>query len=142
VTDRFAHHGERYVYLLNITESSPDFALSVAGGSFVLQPDKELEVPVTVSRAAGFADVIELNVVGLPVGVTVQPAKSEPKGDSAKVVKLMLKTNGEAAFSGPIRIVGRSVDGERSLERMAVSPLKAFGTETSQLWLTVVPAKK
>ncbi|MEK6257330.1 MAG: PPC domain-containing protein [Planctomycetota bacterium] len=142
VTDRFAHHGERYVYLLNITESSPDFALAVAGGSFVLQPDKELEVPVTVSRAAGFADVIELNVVGLPVGVTVQPAKSEPKGDSAKVVKLMLKTNGEAVFSGPIRIVGRSVDGERNLERMAVSPLKAFGTETSQLWLTVVPAKK
>ena len=142
VTDRFAHHGERFVYLLNITEASPDFALSVAGGSFVLQPDKELEVPVTVSRAAGFADVIELSVVDLPVGVTVQPAKSESKGDSAKTVKLMLKTNGEVAFSGPIRIVGRSVGGERSLERMAVMPLKAFGSETSQLWLTAMPVKK
>ena len=60
----------------------------------------------------------------------------------AKAVKLMLKSNGEVAFSGPIRIVGRSVGGERSLERMAVSPLKSFGTETSQLWLTVVAVKK
>ena len=142
VTDRFAHHGERFVYLLNITESSPDFALSVAADSFVVKSDKELEVPVTITRASGFAGEIEFSVVGLPDGVTVQPAKSEPKGDSAKAVKLMLKVNGEAAFSGPIRIVGRSVGGERSLERMAVSPLKAFGTETSQLWLTAVAAKK
>ena len=142
VADRFAHHGERYVYLLKVTEVSPDFALSVVGDSFVVQSDKELEVSVTVSRAAGFAEAIELSVVGLPEGVTVQPAKSEPKGDSAKAVKLMLKTNGEVAFSGPIRIVGRSVGGERSLERMAASPLKAFGAETSHLWLTLVPAKK
>ena len=142
VTDRFTHHGERYVYLLNITESSPDFALSVVGDSFVVQPDKEFEVPVTVSRAAGFAEAIELSVVGLPDGVTVAPSKSEPKGESAKAVKLMLKTNGEVVFSGPIRIVGRSVGGERSLERMAVYPLKAFGAETSHLWLTAVPAKK
>ncbi len=142
VTDRFAHHGERFVYLLNITEVSPDFALSVAGDSFVVKPDKELEVPVTVSRAAGFAEEIELSVVGLPEGVTVQPAKSESKGDSAKIVKLMLKTNADAAFSGPIHIVGRGVGGERSLERMAVAPLKTFGAETSHLWLTAVPAKK
>jgi pre-peptidase len=141
VTDRFAHHGERYVYLLNMTESAPDFTLSVAGDSFVLKPDKELEVPVTVSRAAGFADAIEFSVTGLPDGVTAQSAKSDPKGASAKTVKLMLKTNGEAAFSGPIRIVGRSVGGERSLERMAVAPLKAFGAETSQLWLTGVANK-
>ena len=142
VTDRFAHHGERFVYLLNITEASPDFALLVSSDSFVLQPDKEFEVPVTVSHASGFAEAIELSVVGLPDGVTVQPAKSEPKGDSAKAVKLTLKTNGEVTFSGPIRIVGRSVGGERSLERMAVSPLKVFGTETSHLWLTVRPTKK
>ena len=142
VTDRFAHHGDRFVYLLNVTEVSSDFALSVASDSFVLQPDKELEVPVTVSRGAGLAEVIEFRVTGLPEGVTVQSVKSEPKGDSAKAVKLMLKTNGEAAFSGPIRIVGRGVSGERSLERLAVSPMKALGTETSQFWLTVVPAKK
>ena len=142
VTDRFAHHGERYVYLLNVTEASPDFALSVASDSFVLPPDKELEVPVTVSRLSGFAGEIELSVDGLPGGVTVQPAKSEPKGDSAKTVKLMLKTGGEAAFSGPIRITGRSVGGERSVEHRAVMPLKPFGSETSQLWLSVTLMKK
>ena len=142
VTDRFAHHGERFVYLLNVTESSPDFVLSVAGDSFVVKSDKELEVPVTISRASGFAGEIELTVTGLPGGVTVAPAKSEPKGDSAKTVKLMLKTGGEASFSGPIRVVGRSVGGERSLERMAVAPLKAFGAETSHLWLTALAAKK
>jgi len=142
VTDRFTQHGDRFVYLINVTEASPDFALSVAGDSFVLKADKELEVPVTVLRASGFAEAVEFSVVGLPDGVAVQPAKSEPKGDSAKTVKLTLKTSGEVVFSGPIRIVGRSVGGERSLERMAVLPLKAFGAETSHLWLTVVAAKK
>lgn len=142
VTDRFSHHGDRFVYLLNITESSPDFGLSVASDSFLVKPDKELEVAVTVSRTAGFAEAIDLSVMGLPDGVTVQPAKSEAKGDSSKLVKLMLKTNGEAAFSGPIRFVGRSISGERSLERIAVSPLKSFGAETVHLWLTVVATKK
>lgn len=137
MTDRFLHHGDRFSYLLNVTETSPDFSLAVASDSLVLKADKELEVPVTVTRSAGFAGEINLNVIGLPEGVTVQLAKSEAKGDSAKSVKLMLKTTGDVGFAGPIRIIGRSA-GEPSLERVATMPLKSFGSETSILWLTVI----
>ena len=137
VTDRFLHYGDRYVYLLSITEPQPDFSLAVAADAFDLKADKELEIPVTITRSGGFSDEVRLQITGLPAGVTAEAATSESKGDSAKSVKLKLKTDGQASFSGTIQVIGRST----TLEKVATASLKAFQAETSDLWLTV-EAKK
>jgi hypothetical protein len=48
-----------------------------------------------------------------------------------------VKTDGEAAYSGPIQIVGRS----SSTERVATVSLKAFQAEVTNVWLTVTKKK-
>lgn len=133
VTDRYLHSGERYAYLLSITEVVPDFAVSVASDAFVLSAGKDLEIPVTVTRPAEFSEEISIEVVGLPAGVTATAVKSAAKGDSSKAVKLIVKTNGEAAYSGPIQIVGRS----STAERIATVSLKSFQAEVTHVWLTM-----
>lgn len=135
IGDRFLHGGERFTYLLLITEPQSDYSLSVAADAFVLTAGKELEIPVTISRSS-FAESIEVRVEGLPAGVTAAAVVSEPKGDSAKGVKLKLKADAEATYSGPIQIVG-SVPSLPSAGKVATFSQKAFQAETSQLWLTV-----
>ena len=46
---------------------------------------------------------------------------------------------GEAAFSGPIRILGTSKDGS---VRAGQAPVVELGRPTENAWLTIVAAKK
>ncbi|MBS0204478.1 MAG: DVUA0089 family protein [Planctomycetes bacterium] len=140
VTDRFLHHGNRFFYLLTISPPQPDFTLSVAGDAFVLNADKELEIPVTIARTSGFAEEIRVQIQGLPAGVSAEPVVSENKGDSAKSVKLKLKGDGQAAFTGPIQIVGQS-SGSILREKWATMTRKEFSLESPYLWLTILPKK-
>ena len=140
VTDRFLHHGDRFFYLLSITRPQPDFTLSVAGDAHVVSADKELEIPVTIARTSGFAEEIRVRVQGLPAGITSEPVTSESKGDSSKAVKLKLKSDGQVVFSGTIQIVGQPT-GSVLREKLATFSQKTFQSETSDVWLTVVPKK-
>ena len=97
---------------------------------------------MTIDREQEFAGEIELAVEGLPEGVTLIPAKSEAKGESAKRVKLTLSGTETKPSGGPIRITGRSTD-EPSLTRIATVPLTDVPMRLEYLWLTVVaPAAK
>ncbi len=134
VSDRFSHGGDRYAYLLSMTEAQPDFTLSVAADAFVLSAGKPLEIPVTIARS-GFEGELVISAAGLPDGVTAEPVTSASKGDSSKTVKLVLKLAGETTFSGPIQIQSRPT--ESFPARIATVSLKAFQTESSAIWLTV-----
>ena len=90
-----------------------------------------------MTRNEKFAEEVAISVKGLPDGVTAEVVKSEAKGDSAKAVKLTVKA--EAAFSGPIQIVGTY--GEK-VEVLATAPLATFKTNTESFWLTVVAKKE
>jgi len=135
IGDRFLHGGDRFTYLLLVTEPTPDYSLSVAADAFLLTAGKEVEIPVTINRS-GFSEPIQIQAEGLPAGVTAAALVSEPKGDSAKSVKLKLKADAEVTYSGPIQIVGR-VGTSSLLEKPAMASLKAFQAETPHLWLTV-----
>ncbi len=139
ITDRFNAGGPRFVYRLTALPSSPDFELRAAADSFVLKEDKPLEIPVTIERQRGFSHEIEFIVSGLPEKVTVEPVTSAKDGDTSKAVKLLIKAEAGVAFSGPIRVIGRSKT-EPPLEKAALTPLAAMGTTTSHLWLTVIAA--
>ncbi|HWB14538.1 MAG TPA: PPC domain-containing protein [Pirellulales bacterium] len=134
VSDLYGHGGPRYFYRLSTSPLEADFVLSVPQHAYTLQAGKSLEIPVTVDRRHGFAGDIEIEVRGLPEGVTASPAKSISKDDTAKSAKLVL-TSTKGEFSGAIRIGGNS---SAPIRR---SHLTAFilpsGQRVSELWLTV-----
>jgi hypothetical protein len=126
VSDLHGHGGMRYAYRLRIGALTPDFEMKVAGDSFTLPAGKTLEIPVTTTRVGGFSQAITYTVEGLPKEIT---ATASGKG-------LMLRSaDSKALFSGPIRIVGTSKEGEVRYARSANADL---GRSVEHLWLTVV----
>ena len=57
-------------YRLSIEPVQPDFSLSLAADSFVLEKGKPLEISVNVAARDGFKGPIEISAIGLPPGVT------------------------------------------------------------------------
>jgi hypothetical protein len=155
VRDLHDRAGVRLVYRLTAGPVAPDFSLGLAADSFVLEKDKPLELPVTVSVRDGLRESITLTVRGLPDGVTAEPVVFQPSADrpsagsgtgrrgrrgggqppSGPSAKLILKSDGKAAYSGPIVIEGR-VGG--AVARSAAVPLNLplAGTHWAA-WLTV-----
>lgn len=142
ITDRFGLGGPRFFYRITALPSQPDFELRLAADAFVLSADKPLEIPVTVDRQRGFAEEIEVVATELPEKVTAEPVVSAKTGDSAKSVKLVLKSEAGVTFAGPIHIRGR-VKTEPPIEKLALATLTAFNTSVQDVWLTVTaPAAK
>ena len=138
VRDLSRRGGPRMVYRLTAEPVQPDFAITLAADSFVLTAGKPLEIPVTIDRRDGFAEKLEFTAFGLPAGITAEPVTSEPKGDTAKTVKLVLKAADDTAlpFSGPIRIEGKSA-GAAPLVRTARFALGSPLTRPHwAVWLT------
>ncbi len=142
ITDRFNAGGSRFVYRLTALPFSSDFEAQVAADTFVLKDDKPLEIPITIDRQRGFAHEIEFTVSGLPEKVTAETVVSAKEGETSKAVKLLVKAAAGVAFSGPIRVIGRSKS-EPPIEKIVSAPLVSVGMTTTHLWLTVVatPAK-
>ncbi len=146
----------RMVYRLTIEPVEADFSLSLAADSFVLEKGKPLEIAVNVTVRDGLKEPIEIRAIGLPAGVTAEPVKFEPSGDSpmpdagggrrgkkggsappaGPSVKLVLKGDAEMvqAGGGAIRIEGRC----GSLTRTARFPLNLpLAGAHHAAWLTV-----
>lgn len=137
IRDVHGHGGARYAYRLTIEPQEPDFGLTVASDNFAILPGKTVEIPVTIDRRDGFAQEIELQVVGLPAGVTMTPAKSEAKGDSAKSVKLVLNADAAAAAANvSVRIVGVTA-GQPLRRHRATYAVAGSPIPQRDLWLTV-----
>jgi hypothetical protein len=108
----------------------------VAADAFTLEKGKALEIPVTVSRKGGYAETIEIVAVDLPEGVTVEAVKSEPKGDSAKSVKLKLSTD-KPFEATRFRIIGKAANDEMAARfDFAGSPRRA-----QNFWLVGIDGK-
>jgi len=136
VQDRFLGHGDRWHYVLRCRETAPECRLTVQGTAWVLPVDKPLEIPVAVERRNGFADVLTLQVAGLPEGVTAEPVTSAKDGDSAKSVTLKIAGKLPAVWSGEIRVTARSEDGRE----FPVVWLATDGSDVVSFWLTIPAA--
>ena len=137
VSDRFQHGGWDYAYLLTVEKSVPDFRLSVARDALALTSDKPLEFPVTVNRMGRIAEKIEVQVTGLPEGITAEPVISEPKGATAKSVKLKLTAKDKTPFHGPVWITGKGGD----IEQTASTTIPLASPKAQHLWVTFEPKK-
>jgi hypothetical protein len=136
IQDRFLGHGDRWHYVLRCRETVSECRLTVQGTAWTLPADKSLEIPVAVERRNGFADVLTLQVAGLPEGVTAEPVSSAKEGDTAKAVTLKIAGKLPAVWSGEIRLTGRTEDGRE----FPVVWSAADGTDVVAFWLTVPAA--
>jgi hypothetical protein len=134
VKDLHSRGGFRYFYRLVVAPEGPAFTLQAEKDALRATPSKPAEIPLKIARTGGFGGEVEISITGLPEGVTVPTAKSEPKGESAKAVNLALNAPADLQWSGPIRITGRAPDGTAEV---ATFDLAGLGTSTSDLWLTL-----
>lgn len=139
IRDVHRHGGTRYLYRLATTVAGQDYALTLAADAFVLAAGKPLEIPVTIERRDGMDQPIEVSVLGLPAGVTAPAVVSEPKGDSAKAVKLILNADAAAKFAAngaSMRIIGK-VAAEPARFRLATFVTGAAPATHQDVWLTL-----
>ena len=141
LSDMTEGYGPRHFYRLVIEAVQPNVRLSVDTDCFVAGAKETLEVSVNVVRDSGYKRNIRVNVEGLPEGFAFSNAVSEPKGPTAKSVKLKLSDRVDAGWSGPISIVGTELDGEGRTDR---KPIRATFTlrpaiQLSEFWLVVPP---
>ena len=108
--------------------------MKLPADSLAISPSKPAELTVEIERRNGFAEEIGFEVLELPRGVKVEPAKSLAKGDSAKTVRLRFSASADAA-SGAVRIVGKSAGGRSQTASATVADL---ATRASDVWLAVV----
>lgn len=139
IKDLFEKGGWRFAYRMSIRPRQPSLKLTLAADVFKATPGKPLEIPVTIGRNDGFKEEVMISVLDLPEGATVEPVKSEVKGDTSKSVKLILKTDDAKPFNGPLKIVGQY--GEQS-SVAAEAALATFNRSTQDIWLTILPKKE
>lgn len=153
ISDRYQHGGWDYAYLLTVAAPKPTVTMSVATEAFMLEKDKPIEIPVGIAKRNGFAEKLELKVVGLPEGFTVESeagGKAEPQeGDrrrrrgsrgqnqNTENMKLKITAKGDEPFHGPVWITTKALE-----KVITASTPSGQGSQKAQhVWLTYQPKK-
>ncbi len=118
--------GEDFAYRLTVREAKPDFTLAAQPANPNVPRGGRLPITVEADRRAGYEGPIEIQVKGLPPGVTASPATIFAGQYSTVVV---LATGPDAALSEnalPFQVVGRATLDGRELIRAAgaMEPLR------------------
>lgn len=146
VSDLYHSHGPRHAYTVVIYEPKPTVTLDLAADQFVFPDDdataNELEITVEIKRLDGFDASLSINAADLPEGITATAITSEPKGATAKTVKLKLVRTKDLAFAGPIKIVAHTVDSEGKPTGVPIHAAHQLrpNLRTDQIWITAAAA--
>lgn len=149
ISDLVGGFGISQGFTLAVHQVEPSIALTVDAGEYKVAAGESLEIAVKIARGDGFDQPLTIQAVDLPSGVTATEVVSEPKGDSAKEVKLKLeaaKADTVAMRHSTIRIValtapptGAEKDSPTT-ELATASFVAKPGFKSSKLWLTVTDA--
>lgn len=132
----------RHAYTIFVREQTASANLTIASDRFVVKRGADVEISISISRLNGFAQKIEIACLDLPLGVQCESVVSEPKGDSAKSIKLKLVASADAEVTqGMFQIRGTlpgsaSMDAQNGNELFATYPLRKL-VPISTFWLTV-----
>ncbi len=145
--------GDDFVYRLAITEAAPSVTGTVASDLLSVAGGKTSDIKVTIKRANGFKQKLQLAAKDLPNGVTA-PAVDVPEKAGDATLKLVAES-GASAASQPLVLILRETESgaEHPVRYVITGPLDTKGGpnsytdlvigSTDQLWLTVSaePAK-
>ena len=132
-----------YVYRLVIRTGEPDFRLLAKAAAAMTQQEQQLPlqsvvlrkggsavIPVSVDRRDDFEGDVQISVEGLPAGVTC--AGAIVGGDVDRTQLVIVAADSVAAWSGPIKIVGKSQIGGKEVVREARYSQIVWGTTNRQ----------
>jgi hypothetical protein len=117
--------GERFTYRLTVREPAPDFDVTFDPKSFNVPRGGRVSVTVTADRRDGFDGPIDVELRGLPPGLTAAPGRI-PAGADTTV--LLVAAAADASFEGR-KAVLRSFYGN-ALEVPGLVSLGLVGTAT------------
>jgi hypothetical protein len=153
VASTLREFGPDQIYRMTIREADADFNLSLAGAYLPkYEPRDRFSVPqggrnsifVVVGRQDDFDGEVQLEVKGLPQGVTAAPVTVGGKQASGKIV-LLAAPDARLADS-TIEIIGRAKIGNREVVRTALLPAMVRGGgpgfwdyRPTKLYVTVIP---
>jgi hypothetical protein len=143
ISDAVDGFGIRHAYSVVVEQQKPSVSLELSADHYQVHAGEELELPVSVNRLNGFDQRLEIVAEELPQGLQATAAISEPKGETAKSVKLKLTAETGVQYQGEFRVVAHPVDpdGKRVGDAIPVTfPLREM-VRPCKPWLTVAPAK-
>jgi hypothetical protein len=129
--------GPEFAYLLNIREAAPDFQLKAEPANPNIPRGGSTPVTVSLVARRKYSGSIQVQVRGLPPGVSASPATIPPGQDSTLVVLTAAPDAPLDAHPSPIEIVGHAEINGRDLARTA----RADGDNDAPLQLaSITPA--
>ncbi len=135
--------GRDFAYRLTITETRPDFKLVADPANPNVPRGGRLPLTVRVDRYLGYDGPIEIEVKGLPKGVTAATPATIPAGqDSAVIILEGAADAPELRAPAPFRVIGRGRVGDRELVRTTESyqPLEVVSLMPSpDLYVQIEP---
>ena len=129
--------GPDFAYRLSIRETVPDYQLTATPANPNIPKGGRMPLTVSVDRLQGYEGPVEIEVKGLPAGVTAGPAKISAGEDSTVVV---LSASADASVDAPpgtMEIVGHATINRRDVARSA--NLNAMLEEQSLQLATIIP---
>ena len=129
--------GPDFAYRLSIRETVPDYQLTAAPANPNIPKGGRVPLTVSVDRLQGYEGPVEVEVKGLPAGVTAGPAKISAGEDSTVVVLTASADASVDAPPGAMEIVGHATINGRDVARSA--NLNAMLEEQSLQLATIIP---
>ena len=129
--------GPDFAYRLSIRETVPDYQLAATPQNPNIPKGGRVPLTVSVDRLQGYEGPVEIEVKGLPAGVTAGPAKISAGEDSTVVV---LSASADASVDAPpgtMEVVGHATINGRDVARSA--NLNAMLEEQSLQLATIIP---
>ncbi len=129
--------GPDFAYRLSIRETVPDYQLTATPQNPNIPKGGRMPLTVSVDRLQGYEGPVEIEVKGLPAGVTAGPAKISAGEDSTVVV---LSASADASVDAPpavMEIMGHATINGHDVARSA--NLNAMLAEQSLQLATIIP---
>ena len=129
--------GSDFAYRLSIRETVPDYQLTATPQNPNIPKGGRIPLTVSVDRLQGYEGPVEIEVKGLPAGVSAGPAKIAAGEDSTVVV---LSASADASVDAPpgtMEIVGHAMINGHDVARPA--NLNAMLEERSLQLATIIP---
>ncbi len=111
--------GPDFAYRLSIRETVPDYQLTATPANPNIPKGGRVPLTVSANRLQGYEGPIEIEVKGLPAGVTAAPAKISAGEDSTVVVLSASADASADAPPGAMEIVGHATINDRDVARPA-----------------------
>lgn len=139
--------GARFAYRIRIVSTEqPQFTLVANLDALNLDRGKTANLKVTLDRGPGFKEAVEVQVEGLPAGVSISsPTSPMLIAANQRELQLTLKAEADAVIAlAPVKLTGRAKSGDRELTSVvAVQPPRpeqgriAVEDPSQRLWVAV-----